>query len=541
MIETEAKEIANEVVLDSIKKAHQQSQTVIDLISDLTKEAGKEKIEYSSLAAVLEDTLLKQVEAEAKARITAALADVTQPWHEATGDIIKAELALKYAENLSPVILRGIFDKVAKEIMHDLILNQGKRVDGRKMEEVRPLDIKTSLLPRAHGSAIFQRGSTQVLSIATLGPLSLSQTLEGMTGESTKRFMHHYNMGINPFSVGDVKRIGAPNRRDVGHGALVEKSLVGVLPSREDFPYAIRVVSEVLAANASTSQASLCAASLALMNAGVKLKNPVAGIALGLLSDEKHFQVITDMQAVEDFYGEMDFKVAGTVKGVTAIQMDTKLQGLTFEIIEEALKQGKEARELILNIMTKAVPAVGEISKYAPKIEITHIKPEDIGALIGPGGKNINAIIDRTGAAIDIEDDGMVMVSSVNPDAIRKAITEIEGMFKEVQVGETYEGKVVRIVPFGAFVEILPGRDGLVHVSQMAQERVERPEDIVSEGQIIKVRVVDVDAQGKIALSMLFGEHIKPDSERRPDNGNRREFRPRRDSNRNRFSDRRRR
>lgn len=540
MIETEAKEIADEVVLESIKKAHQQSQLVIDLILDLTKDAGKEKIKYTALSSAVEDVVLKQIETEAKTRITAALADATQPWHEATGDVIKGELALKYAENLSSVMLRGIFDKVAKEIMHDLILNQGKRVDGRKMEEVRPIDIKTSLLPRAHGSAVFQRGSTQVLSIATLGPLSLSQTLEGMTGESTKRFMHHYNMSINPFSVGEVKRIGAPNRRDVGHGALVEKSLVGVLPSKEDFPYAIRVVSEVLAANASTSQAALCASTLALMNAGVKLKNPVAGIAMGLLSDEKHFQVITDMQAVEDFYGEMDFKVAGTVKGVTAIQMDTKLQGLTFEIIEEALKQGKTARESMINIMTEAVPSIGAISRYAPKIEITHIKPEDIGALIGPGGKNINAIIDRTGAQIDIEDDGMVMVSSQDEEAIRKAITEIEGMFKEITIGEIYEGKVVRIATFGAFVEILPGRDGLVHVSQMAPERVERPEDVVSEGQVVKVRVVDVDAQGKIALSMLFGEHIKPDSERRPGNGNRREFGPRRDFNRNRFSDRRR-
>lgn len=540
MIETEAKEISDEIVFEGIKLAHSEAQKVIDLISDLAKEVGKEKLAYTALSEKVEETVMKEVEKEAKDRILTALADTTQPWHEATGDIIKNELALKYSENLSGIILRGIFDKVAKEIMHDLILNQGKRVDGRGMEDVREIDIKIGLLPRAHGSAVFQRGTTQVLSIATIGPLSLSQTLEGMTGERTKKFMHHYNMGINPFSVGDIKRIGSPNRRDVGHGALVEKSLVNVIPSNEDFPYAIRVVSEVLAANASTSQAALCASTLALMNAGVKIKNPVAGIAMGLLSSEEKFQVITDMQAVEDFYGEMDFKVAGTASGVTAIQMDTKLQGLTFEIIEEALRQGKKAREFIIEAINKAIPEVGEISKFAPKIEITHIKPESIGALIGPGGKNINAIIERTGAQIDIEDDGTVMVSSMDPEAINKAITEIEGMFKEIQVGEIYEGKVVRLAPFGAFVEILPGRDGLVHVSQMASERVEKPEDVVSEGQVIKVRVTDVDQQGKIALSMLFGENQKPDTERKPMDRNRREFGPRRDFGRDKFSNRRR-
>jgi polyribonucleotide nucleotidyltransferase len=296
--------------------------------------------------------------------------------------------------------------------------------------------------------------------------------------------------------------------------------------------------------------ASLCASTLALMDAGVKLKNPVAGIALGLLSNENKFQVITDMQAVEDFYGEMDFKVTGTVKGVTAIQMDTKLKGLSFEIIEEALAQGKSAREMILAKINEAIPTVGSISEYAPKIEITHIKPEEIGMLIGPGGKNINAIIARTGAQIDIEDDGRVMVSSQDSEAIKKALAEIEGMFKTIEVGEVYEGKVVRLTTFGAFVEIAPGKDGLVHISQMAPGRVERPEDIVSEGQTVKVRVTDVDSQGKVALSMLFGDDQKPDSERKPSGGGGRGFGgPRRDfggggnrrdfGSRSRFSDRR--
>jgi polyribonucleotide nucleotidyltransferase len=404
------------------------------------------------------------------------------------------------------------------KLKNDYVLNKGKRVDGRKMEEVREIYSEIDVLPRTHGSAIFQRGGSQVLAIATLGPLSVSQTLEGMEGESTKRFMLHYNMGINPFSTGEVKRIGSPSRRDIGHGNLGEKSIRPVLPKEEEFPYAMRVVSEILGANASTSMASVAGATLALLDAGVPIE-PVAGIALGLVSNDSKFQVITDMQAVEDFYGEMDFKVAGTKNGITGIQMDTKLNGLTFEIIEEALRQGKAAREHILGKMADVMPKEIELSEYAPKIEITHIKPEEIGMLIGPGGKNINGIIAKTGAQIDIEDDGTVMVSSMDANAISAALDAIEGMFKKVQPGEIYEGKVVRLAPFGAFVEILPGKDGLVHVSQMAPHRVESPEEIVSEGQTVKVRVVDVDSQGKIGLSMLFGEDRKPETEGRPRGG----------------------
>ena len=407
--------------------------------------------------------------------------------------------------------------------MNDLVINKKRRVDGRKMDEVRGLNMEVGLLPRAHGSALFERGESQVLSIATSGPLSLSQTLEGMEGEGTKRYMHHYNMSSNPFASGEVKRLGSPNRRDVGHGDLAERSVLGMLPSVQDFPYAIRVVSEVLGANASTSQAAVCGSTLALLNAGVPIE-PVAGIAIGLLTDHidaSKFQVLTDMQAVEDFYGEMDFKVAGTKNGITGIQMDTKLQGLTFEIIVEALSQAKKARESILEQMTKVMPKENELSKYAPKIEVTHIKPEEIGMLIGPGGKNINGIIAKTGAQIDIEDDGTVMISSMDPEAIKLAMEAVEGMFKKVEPGEVYEGKVVRLAPFGAFVEILPGKDGLVHVSQMAPERVEKPEDIVSEGQMVKVRVTGVDSMGKIALSMLFGADIKPESESGPSRGGR--------------------
>lgn len=523
MIETKASQVADEVVFNAIQKAHEHSQQLIVLIEEFTKAAGSEKQTYSTVAEEVEEALLKEVKQITRERIEQALFDEKTAWHDSMADQIKAELTTKYMEVLTPLIISGVFDKVAKEIMNDLVLGKGKRVDGRKMDEVRPIEIEVGILPRTHGSALFSRGDSQILSVVTLGAPSLGQTIEGMEGERIKRFMHYYNMSINPFSTGEIKRIGPPSRRDIGHGALGEKALEPVIPKEDKFPYAIRIVSEVLGANASTSQAAVCASSLALFDAGVPIE-PVAGIALGLLSDGDKFQVITDMRAVEDFYGEMDFKVAGTKAGITAIQMDTKLEGISFEVVEEALKQGKAARLLILDAMSKAIAAPGEMSPHAPRVEIIHIKPEDIGALIGPGGKNINGIIAKTGAQIDIEDDGTVMVSATNPDAIKAALESIEGQFKQVNVGEEFTGKVVRLAAFGAFVNILPGKDGLVHISQMAPGRVERVEDVVSEGQEVKVRVTDVSPEGKIGLSMLFGTDIKPESESRPSGGG---FRPR--------------
>jgi len=513
MVEAEGKQVADEIVYAGITKAHEESLKLITLIEEFAKEVGVKKGEYAPMAESIDEKILKEVKAEAKEKIEKAFFDKENPWHDATGDLIKKELTKKYAETLSSQQVGSIFDKVAKEIMNDLILNKGKRVDGRSMEEVRAIDAEVGFLPRAHGSALFSRGESQVMSIATLGSMSASQTLEGMEGESTKRLMHHYNMGINPFSTGEVKRIGSPNRRDIGHGNLVEISLLGALPSAEEFPYAIRVVSEVLEANASTSQASVCGSVLAMLNAGVPVE-PVAGIALGLVSNGDKIQVITDMRAIEDFYGEMDFKVAGTAKGITGIQMDTKLPGISFEVVKEALRQGKVARESILKKMAEVMPKVGPMSPYAPKIETIHIKPEQIGMLIGPGGKNINQIIADTGASIDIEDDGTVMIYSTDQAAIDKAVAAVSGQFREFTVGEEFDGKVVRIAAFGAFVELAPGKDGLVHVSQMAPGHVERPEDIVQEGQMVHVRVTDVDQMGKIGLSMLFGADMKPDSER---------------------------
>ncbi|MBU1032258.1 polyribonucleotide nucleotidyltransferase, partial [Patescibacteria group bacterium] len=490
-----------------------------------TKEAGKKKQVFSHLAEEVEEALLSEVSKIIKEKVEKALFDNEHPWHEATGDQIKKDLTLQYAETLTPQIISGIFDKVAKEILHETVLEKDKRVDGRSMDEIRPIEMEIGILPRTHGSALFQRGDTQILSVVTLGAPSLEQTLDGMEGERQKRFMHHYNMGINPFAVGEVKRLGPPTRRDIGHGSLAEKAFKYQIPAEDKFPYAIRVVSEVMAANASTSMAAICATNLALLNAGVSLSESVAGIALGLFSNDKKFQVVTDMRAVEDFYGEMDFKVAGTKNGVTAIQMDTKLEGLSFDIIKQALEMGKLARLKILEEMNQIVPAAGPLSPHAPRVEMLHIKPEEIGLLIGPGGKNINAIIAKTGAQIDIEDDGTVMVSGTDSSGVDKAIEAVQGMFKTFNVGDELTGKVVRLAPFGAFVEIAPGKDGLVHISQMASGHVERPEDVVSEGQEVKVRVTDVGPDGKIGLSMLFGADIKPESEGRPRSGG--GFRPR--------------
>lgn len=516
MIETGAKQVDEKTIFEGIKQAYASAQPIIDLIEEFVKEAGKEKQVVSDLEEKIEQALITEVTKLTRERIEKALFDNEHPWHEATGDQIKKDLAVQYAEDLTPQIVSGIFDKVAKEILLETVLEKGKRVDGRAMDEVRSLNMEVGLLPRTHGSALFERGDTQVLSTVTLGAPSLAQTLDGMEGERQKRFMHYYNMGINPFSVGEVKRIGPPSRRDVGHGALVEKAFNSVIPTKEQFPYAIRVVSEVLAANASTSQAAICSTTLALLNAGVALIEPVAGIAMGLFSNDKKIQVVTDMRAVEDFYGEMDFKVAGTKNGITAIQMDTKLEGLTFEIIETALEYGKKARLEILENMSKVAPKAGSLSQYAPRVEILHIKPEEIGLLIGPGGKNINAIIAKTGAQIDIEDDGTVMVSGTDYSGVDRAIEAVQGMFKTFNVGDELTGKVVRLAPFGVFVEIAPGKDGLVHISQMAPGHVERVEDVVTEGQEVKVRVTDVGPDGKIGLSMLFGADIKPESESRP-------------------------
>ena len=410
--------------------------------------------------------------------------------------------------------------------MRQNILEHAKRVDGRKLDEVRPIDIEVGILPRTHGSAMFKRGQTQALTVATLGTPSLEQLIESPAGEESKRYIHHYSMP--PYSVGETGRMGTPNRREIGHGALAERALLSVIPSEEDFPYTIRLVSEIMSSNGSTSMASTCGSTLALMDAGVPIKEPVAGISIGLMTDKKKFILLTDIMGIEDFAGDMDFKVAGTKNGITAIQLDMKIDGLTDEIIKETLSRAHVARLVILEKMTKVISVPRKnLSQYAPKVQVVKIPVEKIGEVIGPGGKMIRQIIAVTGATVDVEDDGSVMISGIDADAVAKAVAWVQGMTREVKPDEEYEGEVKRILPFGAFVEITPGKEGMVHVSQMATGFVSNPNDVVTIGQKVKVRVMEIDDQGRVNLSMLFGEDAKkvsPPREHRPFDRGRKRF-----------------
>jgi len=405
----------------------------------------------------------------------------------------------------------NLFDQFIEEEVSRAILKEEKRVDCRSLTEIRPLNAEVGILPRTHGSGFFSRGETQVLSIVTLGSPSDEQLLDGMEISGKKRFMHHYN--FPPFSVGEVAALRGPGRREIGHGALVERALLPVLPAKEDFPYTIRVVSEVLSSNGSSSMASVCSSSLALMDAGVPIKKPVAGIAMGLASDEEgNYKIFTDLQDLEDAKGGMDFKVAGTKNGITAIQMDTKTTGLTQEMIEKTLWQAKEARLKILEVIKATIPSPrAELSLYAPRITSFKINPERIRDVIGPGGKTINEIIEKTGVTIDIENDGLVMVCSAKKEALEKAVEWIKNLTREVKVGEIFQGKVTRILDFGAFVEILPNQEGLIHISELAPYHVNKVSDIVKVGQIVPVKVIKIDEQGRINLSM---KRMKERSER---------------------------
>ncbi len=410
------------------------------------------------------------------------------------------------------------FEALLKEEVRTAILERGERPDGRGPRDIRDIWIEVGVLPRTHGSAIFTRGQTQVLSVTTLGTAEDEQILDDLGIEESKRYIHHYN--FPSFSTGEVRMRRGPSRRDIGHGALAERSLVPVLPDEATFPYTIRVVSEVLSSNGSSSMASVCGSTLSLMDAGVPIKAPVAGIAMGLVEslDGSRHVVLTDIQGIEDALGDMDFKVAGTAQGVTGLQLDLKTSGLAFEIMEEAFAQAREARMFILEKMAEAIPAPRpQMSPYAPRILRIKINPDKIGTLIGPGGKNIRAITDQTGTKIDIEDDGTVLVASTDGESARQAIRMIEGLTREPEVGEIYLGKVVRILPYGAFVEILPGKDGLVHISELADYRVDRVEDVVNVGDEINVMVIDIDRNGKISLSrkaVLTGEMPPPRAER---------------------------
>lgn len=528
-------ETPEDAVFAAVQKAKEANALIIDLIESLVKAAGKTKVNITEKNEA--DELKKKISTDYKKEMTEAFAKKAE---KEFGGSEVAELAKiiaqAYTNEYTTKAIEEALDGLFKKQVRQNVLEKGKRFDGRTIDEVRPLDVDVGILPRTHGSAVFQRGQTQVLTVATLGTPSLEQLIESPAGEESKRYIHHYSMP--PYSVGETGRIGTPSRREIGHGALAERALLSVIPSEEEFPYTIRLVSEVMSSNGSTSMASTCGSTLALMDAGVPIKEPVSGISIGLMTDAKKYVLLTDIMGIEDFAGDMDFKVAGTKNGITAIQLDIKIDGLTDAVVEETLERARVARLKILEKMLSVIAAPRKnLSQYAPKVQIVKIPTEKIGEVIGPGGKIIRQIIAVTGASVDVEDDGSIVIAG-SSDAVEKAVTWVQGLTREVHPGEEYEGEVKRILPFGAFVEILPGKEGMVHVSQMAIGFVRDPSEVVSLGQRVKVRVIEVDDQHRINLSMLFGDDAKkaPMRERPPVGGQGRSFsdRPRRPFDRNR-------
>ncbi len=517
-------ETPEDVVYEAIGKAKDANNKVIDLINLLVKEVGKSKM------PVVEGGTNKELKAKIARDYKKELANAfAKKAEKEFGGAEMAELAQAIAEaygtEYSLKMIDETIDALFKQKVREEVLTLGKRFDGRKVEEIRPIEVEVGILPRTHGSAMFKRGQTQALTVATLGTPSLEQLIESPAGEESKRYIHHYSMP--PYSVGETGRIGTPSRREIGHGALAERALLSVIPPEEEFPYTIRLVSEIMSSNGSTSMASTCGSTLALMDAGVPIKEPVAGISVGLMTDKKKYVLLTDIMGIEDFAGDMDFKVAGTKKGITAIQLDIKIDGLTDEIVKETLARAKKARLAILTKMLSVIATPRKsLSRYAPKVQVVKIPTDKIGEVIGPGGKMIRQIIAVTGAGVDVEDDGSVMISGMDLESVQKAVTWVEGLTREVKAGEEYEGEVKRILPFGAFVEILPGKEGMVHVSQMSTGFVASPNDVVTLGQKVKVRVMEIDDQHRINLSMLFGEDAKKAPERRdrPERQDRRPF-----------------
>ncbi len=501
MIEAGANEVEESVMLEGIKFAHKQIIELCDFISSIQAEIGKEKFTYESHD--VDHDLYDAIKNMAFEKLQHALDTDDKNIRDERIGVITDEIIPALEEQFPDINeqIGEILYKMQKEIVRAWLV-QGRRVDGRGLDEIRPLAAEVDLLPRTHGSGMFTRGQTQVLSIATLAPLSEIQRLDGIDLEEEKRYIHHYN--FPSYSVGETRPSRGPGRREIGHGALAERSLVPVLPSEDEFPYAIRVVSEVLSSNGSTSQGSVCGSTLSLMAAGVPIKAPVAGISCGLITTDNGFTTMVDIQGLEDFYGEMDFKVAGTKKGITSIQVDIKNDGLPYEVIEEALEKTKKARYYIIDeILLKAILAPREeLSQYAPKAETMKIDVDKIRDVIGQGGKVIQKIVAETGAKIDIEDDGTIHIFAVDQESGQAARDAIEAIVKEPEVGEIYTGLVKTIQPFGAFVEILPGKDGLCHISKLAHHRVENVEDVVKEGDWLKVKVMEVDKKtGKISLS----------------------------------------
>lgn len=513
MVEAGAKEVSEEAMLGAILFGHEKIKELIAFEEEIIKEVGKPKKDFAmfevsneikaDIEARAKDRLVKAVSIKQKLERYGAIDDITN-------EMVELYEAKEYVDdttkNITIAEVKTCCDDIVKEEFRRLVTIEKVRPDGRAVDEIRPLNAQVDLLPRVHGSAMFTRGETQVISSCTLGPLGEYQIIDNITDDEQKRFMHHYN--FPPFSVGETGRTGSPGRREIGHGALGERALLQVIPSEEDFPYTIRVVSEVVESNGSSSQASICASTMALMAAGVPIKAPVAGIAMGLITsgplDGKHpFTILTDIQGMEDHLGDMDFKVAGTKDGVTALQMDIKILGINKEILTQALAQAHKARMQILDVLTGAIPEYRkEVSKYAPKIAKFFISPDKIKDVIGPGGKKINEIIEQCdGVKIDIEQDGKVVIYHNEYEPIKKAQKIIENLTREAKVGEIYEGIVTRIEPFGAFVEIFDGCEGMVHVSKLAHERIEHPKDVCHIGDKMKVLVISIDEKGKVGLS----------------------------------------
>ena len=510
MIEAGANEVSDEKMLEAIKVAHQEIKNLCEFIFNIKAEVGKKKAEYKSFAIPQELVDFISDIAYDKMKEAVQTKDKNERDENVTkvDDFVIEQYKEKYGEEVyeeNKAMVSEALYKAEKKAVRDLVIKEGKRVDGRGLDEIRPLSAEVGLFERVHGSALFSRGLTQVLSMVTLGSSSDVQEIDGLDEEEQKRYMHHYNMPS--YSVGEARPSRGPGRREIGHGALAERALEPVIPSQEEFPYTIRVVSEVLSSNGSTSQGSVCGSTLALMDAGVPIKAPVAGISTGLFTkdgDTSDYIMVTDIQGIEDFFGDMDFKVAGTKKGITAIQVDIKVDGLTYEIIEEAFKRTHKARNYILDeVMLKAIDRPRpNVSKYAPKIEIIKINPDKIRDVIGSGGKTINKIIEETGVKIDIEEDGTVYVSGVEQEKLDKAISIIESLTRDVELNGVYMGKVTKILQFGALVEILPGKEGLLHISKISKERVNKVEDVLSVGDEILVKVIELNQEeGKFSLS----------------------------------------
>ncbi|MGH7932291.1 MAG: polyribonucleotide nucleotidyltransferase, partial [Candidatus Binataceae bacterium] len=501
MLEGGAEIVDEEAILEALFTAHEEMRPVFELIQELRKLAGKPKREFKpreddpALLAAVKDRM--SAELEAALRISSKKDRNTAVY--ALSDKVVEELAVRFPDRSHEI--SEACESVLRNRVRRVILEQDRRIDDRSSTEIRPLSAQVQVLPRTHGSAVFTRGETQALATVTLGTSSDEQKIDALLGERYKKFMLHYN--FPPFSTGEVKFLRGPSRREIGHGALAERALVPVLPPEEDFPYTIRVVSEILESNGSSSMATVCGGSLALMDAGVPIKAAVAGIAMGLVKEGEQVRVLTDILGDEDHLGDMDFKVAGTAEGVTAIQMDNKVGGVNREVMRQALLQARDARLFVLSVMQKALETPRkEVSAYAPRIVTLHIKPDKIRDVIGPGGKVIRGLVEETGCKIDIENDGTVLIASSDGVAMEKAISAIEAITAEPEVGKIYKGTVRKIVEFGAFVEIMPGTDGLLHISQLAVHRVRRVEDVVHEGDEINVKVLEVDRGGKIRLSL---------------------------------------